>query len=715
MTATRLEVGWFGAGRWRWVWSALWLAGVSCTDPAPSPPGPVAPPFTMTVTCGTYNAGLTSARTLGVVFDPAPSAPVEVSLGVPEVSGMNLSSTMICPAGKRLCVGDFPEVPAWSAEGGGFAAIWWNTEVGGGKCSSADGALPQPEGHAEVVAGRLEVSWSAVPGAAAYQATFRDLGWEGGASHVSLGRMVTAGLQTFFELPPGGLPPLAVVELEAWATDPEADFTGEALPAGGAHRSMRAIPVIGAPWTLKQPSDFAAGSLKLQVPEGQRLAIVLMNLGGRGDVAGIGARDGAVASVQAVGTGPVAPPRVVRASGRAPVPEVRRNAAAVPAPGRSHLDAGAVYRSFCTFEGHEYETNRSDVLPRTVRRPATLRYETDRVLLYVDVADAAAFTLPELEALAAWWEVLEASALQTTGPLSDVDGNGRFIVLFTGALGSRSRGVGNIWDLDTPPAGLDCLDALQSNAADMIHVQPPRGLTDFAGNPLPSEAAWDVVKGNMAYALQRMADWEVLCGGCTRENDAHPLRMSLAESLAGAGYHAAPIRALDAPWLFGRASPAGGAGGYPSLLMFPYQITPENRAAAGSFIQYLADRLGSGFVTPFMRRATMLRHLETTSGLPLPIAYALWTGALVFSNEPFPHWEGFDYTGADWTPLHQKFQRFEYPPLPPGAPVPVTLRQNGFDVYVTGVAGPGGGTVTVTSAEAVRPYVSAIPFQGEFE
>ena len=304
MTATHHEGRWFGTGRWRWAWSALWLAGVSCTDPAPSTPGPVAPLVTMTVTCGTYNAGLTSSRMLGVVFDPAPSVPVEVSLGASGDTGvMNLSATMTCPAGRRLCLGPFPDVPAWNAGGAGIPAIWWSTEVAGGKCSSDVVALPQPEGRAEVVADRLEVSWGAVPGAAVYQATFRDLGLEPGAPQVLLDRKVTAGLQASFALPPGGVPPLAVVELEAWATDPEADFAGEALPAGGAHRSMRAIPVIGAPWTLKQPSDFAAGALTLEVQEGQRLAIVLLNQGGRVGVTGVEAKDRAAASLQAVGTG----------------------------------------------------------------------------------------------------------------------------------------------------------------------------------------------------------------------------------------------------------------------------------------------------------------------------------------------------------------------------------------------------------------------------
>jgi hypothetical protein len=129
-------------------------------------------------------------------------------------------------------------------------------------------------------------------------------------------------------------------------------------------------------------------------------------------------------------------------------------------------------------------------------------------------------------------------------------------------------------------------------------------------------------------------------------------------------------------------------------------------------MQYLADRLGPSFVTAFYPDGNTLAQLEAISGLPFPVAYGLWTSALLFSNEPANPWPVLDYTGAGWTPLHQKLQRFEYAPLDAGAAVPVTLRPNGFDVYVTGAADAGGGTVTVTSSAAVKPHVVAVPFTG---
>jgi hypothetical protein len=94
------------------------------------------------------------------------------------------------------------------------------------------------------------------------------------------------------------------------------------------------------------------------------------------------------------------------------------------------------------------------------------------------------------------------------------------------------------------------------------------------------------------------------------------------------------------------------------------------------------------------------------------VSFGLWTSARVFSNEPASPWRALDYTGSDWTPLHQKLQRFEYAGLDAGSPVPVALRAAGFDVYVTGAAGASGGTITITSNEAVKPYVAAVPFTG---
>ena len=337
-----------------------------------------------------------------------------------------------------------------------------------------------------------------------------------------------------------------------------------------------------------------------------------------------------------------------------------------------------------------------------VRRPASLALVTANALLYVDDQDASGFTSLDWQALGARWDAVQAAITSRSGPLPDVDANGRFILLFTSALGPLARSVANVYDLthqaDTAP---DCRGGpnTQSNHADMVHLHPPFGMEDEAGRPLDRDQSWAVVEREMARTLQRMVDWWRFAGplgnSYLRSTEITHARMGLAATLAGSGDHVPALRALSAPALFTRADPGGGFGGYPSLQMTPWRengedsgvaATPVKLAAADSFLLFLSDRLGPAFDERFFDQVVALRGLEDVSGIPFHLAYALWTGALLFSNEPASPWSGFDFTGPDWTPLHQKFQRFEYAPLEAGPAVPVTLRRNGFDVQVTGVA-----------------------------
>jgi hypothetical protein len=185
-------------------------------------------------------------------------------------------------------------------------------------------------------------------------------------------------------------------------------------------------------------------------------------------------------------------------------------------------------------------------------------------------------------------------------------------------------------------------------------------------------------------------------------------RAELASNLTGSGMNVALHRSFRSEF-FSRLS---ASGAYQTLRLLPWEPKNINYAASSLFLQYLADRLGPNFETAFFQEGNTLAQLEATSGLPFPVAYGLWTSALLFSNEPANPWPVLDYTGAGWTPLHQKLQRLDYAPLDVGAATSLTLRKNGFDVYVTGPAGAGGGTVTVTSGAAVKPYVVAVPFTG---
>jgi len=301
----------------------------------------------------------------------------------------------------------------------------------------------------------------------------------------------------------------------------------------------------------------------------------------------------------------------------------------------------------------------------------------------------------------------------TTGLFYVVDGNGKQIFFFSGALGPAGYVggfVGNdaIAALDTTP---QCTGT-HSNQADMMHLNTAMPIPDELGVPLSHDASLAIVSYIILHEFQHLVDQQRFCTGrasCHWADD--PLlegRAELAATLAGLG-----LCTPDYLWLRSEFFTRGVVGeGYPRLQLFPFQFRNSNYGSTGLFLQYLADRIGPAFVDPFFKEGNTLAQLEAISGLPFPVAYGLWTSALLFSNEPANPWPVLDYTGAAWTPLHQKARRFEYAPLSPGSTVPVTLRRNGFDVYVTGVAGPGGGTVTVTSSAHVRPHVVAVPFTG---
>jgi hypothetical protein len=566
--------------------------------------------------------------------------------------------------------------------------------------------LSQPEGTAVVESGQLKATWKAVPGAATYRATLRDLGPPGVGTQRVLGTVTTTGAQASFPLT-GAAPALGVVEVEAWATDPAVPPTG-GLESGAANRSIRAVPIVGAPWSLKQPSDFLAGSLTLPVPVGSQLAVVLLNVNGA---------DPAVATLRATGTGvtPHVAERVANregalaagAWGHVPVERVvgQLRAQEFLATPTAAAAAPPATTTFCT---SVYDSR--PVFVRKVRRPATLIRDTGSALLYVDDANASEFTPAIWDGLAASWEGSYALVTGLTGPPSDVDGNGRVTIFFTSAMGPAVGGYSG-GDFDALDGTPDCTGT-GANHADMIHVHSLVGGEDAAGTPISAVEVLPVKPSTMTHEFQHLVDQNRFClerSGCPWGDDwLLEGRAVLSESLAAGGFHVDAIR-RHIGQVFQHSGPGGG---HADLRLLPWEQEQVNYSASGTFLQYLVDRLGSGFVDEFYREGTTLAQLESISGLPFPVAFALWTGALVFSNEPASPWPVFDYTGADWTPLHQKFQRFEYAPLDVGATVTATLRTNGFDVFVTGPAGAGDGSVIVTSSEAVKPYVVAIPFTG---
>jgi hypothetical protein len=469
---------------------------------------------------------------------------------------------------------------------------------------------------------------------------------------------------------------------------------------------MRALPFGSAPWSLKLPSDFSGTTLTLPVPAGQRLAVTLLNIG---DV------DLSGATIEVTGTAaaaraPTAPPLAslgLASPGRwqplplpfRPPPD-RPWSSAAPEP-RLASTAGAALAStsFCTRAWGPT----GDYLG-FVRRHATLVRESATAAFYVDDANAAEYSAADWDTLVAAWETVYAQITNRTGPAPDVDGDGKMALFFTGAMGAGALANVTPWlELSARDTSPTC-SVSGGNAVDLINLHAPNGYPDPAGGNVPPEVVLSWMPYAMAHELNHLVDYQLFClsrADCGLEEWLSEGRAQLS----ALGFQIS----LGRNEIFQRSGPAGGYG---DLQLIPWGDSILAYAGVPSFLLYLVDRFGPAFRSTFVQEVNTLAQLEATSGLPFPVAYGLWTSALLFSNEPANPWPVLDYTGADWTPLHQKYQRFEYGPLSPGTAVPVTLRQNGFDVYVTGVADAGGGTVTITSSAAVKPHVVAVPFSG---
>jgi len=72
----------------------------------------------------------------------------------------------------------------------------------------------------------------------------------------------------------------------------------------------------------------------------------------------------------------------------------------------------------------------------------------------------------------------------------------------------------------------------------------------------------------------------------------------------------------------------------------------------------------------------------------------------------------FDYLGAGWSPLHVRLRHLDWQPLP-AVGADASLRTDGLAVLVTGPSAGGPATLTVRSAESVKPHVVVARFAGD--
>lgn len=454
---------------------------------------------------------------------------------------------------------------------------------------------------------------------------------------------------------------------------------------------------VAAPWQIFGPQDFRSGTLRADFPQlaaKERLGVLVVNSGGR---------DNAQASVEVEG---VAQEQAAAAHSSALRSEVAREpslhapeqavTSALAAPEPAALDA---HRTFCVVPGLDFS--------RHLRKAATRVALTEHGAFYVDDEDLSHYEAPFIDALAKTFEERVWPAdTSAFGAPTDVDHNGHLLVLLTHELGARHDGgwligyFGN-GDLlnardDSPGCSLG-----GSNHAEIVYLNDVQN--GGANGYSPQDLGATVYPATLAHEFQHLLNLGHRCveqrcasGEETWINEA---LSKVAEDLAGYGWNGTMGRAEGAAYL---SHGGGELRGYDGRSLTRWEGDPiGNYQGAHSFLRFFADRLGPSVVSSIEQGEGGTEGLEQALGRPLPRAMAEWATALLLSNE---HGAPFSFTGAAWSPLHQRLRQLE-------ARVPgeqATLRADGIAAYLSGPAGGGPARVTVRSGEEEPPFVVVV-------
>ena len=520
--------------------------------------------------------------------------------------------------------------------------------------------------RASAFADGVHVSWEPVAGAAAYRAQLFDLD-----SGAALSAPVTVASAS--AVVPGAFSRAAGVRVEARPSGRSGiGFVG-AGAAGGD----------GSAWQIFSPDDFRSGALHARfdsVGSGERLGVLLVNAGGP---------DRAQASVEIDGVAEEAAPavRFARAAARPQAVHVSE-----PSDVRSPADPEPILirRSFCVVPGLDFS--------RHLRKPATLAASSAHAELYIDDEDLPHYDASFAPALAQAFEQRVWPAVTGAfGAPTDVDGNGKLLVLLSHELGEHQNGgwlIGYFGNADLMRArddSRDCSDG-GSNHGEIVFLNDVQngaangwGASDLASNIYPA---------TLAHELQHLLNLghrcvERACDG-PEETWINEALSKVAEDLAGYGWSAGEGRSEGADYL-GQGD--GDLRGYTGRSLTLWESDPiGNYQGAHSFLRLFVDRLG-----PSMLGAIRGDTLEDALGRPLPRAMAEWATALLVSNEAGA---AYSFSGAPWSPLHERLRH-----LDTAGPGTLTLRADGIGAVMSGAGLDDAAEVIVRSDADVPPHV----------
>jgi hypothetical protein len=527
---------------------------------------------------------------------------------------------------------------------------------------------------ASAAGGVVDVRWSAAAGANSYRVQLVDLDTRKPLSQAVVVRDTHAALPGVFSQ-----------SLGVWVDAQPGERAVGLVSAGAAGGTADA-------WQIFGPQDFRDGALRADFPQlaqGERLGVLLLNADGRDEaqaqveVDGVAAPEIAPQRSSAL-LSTLSRPQALHAPSEAALP------AQVAATEPATLDA---HRSFCVVPGLDFSHH--------VRKPATLVGLTDHGAFYVDDEDLSHYEAPLVASLTQAFEdrVWPADTAAFGAP-TDVDANGRILVLLSHELGAHLNGgwlIGYFGNSDLVTARDPDCSGSGSNHAEIVFVNDVQN--GAANGWSAQDLASTVYPATLAHEIQHLLNLGHRCveRKCSGPEDTwiNEGLSKLAEDLAGYGWNSAIGRSEGAAYL-SRAE--GSLRGYDGRSLTQWEGDPiGNYQGAHSFVRFFADRLGPQAVSAIFSGAGGREGLEDALGRPLPRAMAEWASALLVSNEPGAE---FSYSGDGWSPLHQRLR-----PLDVRAPGSAVLRADGIAAVVSGAGLGGPARVTVRSAESVPPHV----------
>jgi len=544
----------------------------------------------------------------------------------------------------------------------------------------ACGAPPPPSNlRASARDGSVEVFWDAAP-FATYQVQLADL---------DTGKPLSAAVDV-----KGGHAVLPGAASGVWVDGfPGGRATG--LVSAGASGGTAAKWQIFAPW------DFRGGVLSATFAElapSERLGVLLVNFEGP---------DGAQAEVRVEGTAEAAVQasqanlivdRAAPSAGLHEVLRARESALALEVPAPAETATTASPGSFCVARGLDFSHH--------VRKPATLVVSTAAADLYVDDDDLGEYEGPELTALAQTFaSSVQPAVFSAFGSPSDVDGNGKVLVVLTHELGAHLNGgwlIGYFGNADLVHGRDETADCSGSgsNHGEIVYLNDP--LAGAANGYARQDLFQSVYPATLAHELQHLINFARRCvaRACNGAQEVwiNEALSKVAEDLAGFGWNSAGGRAEGTAYL---SRAAGQLRGYDGRSLTRWEGDPiGNYQGVHSFLRLFTDRFGMGVASRIAASRGGASGVEEALGLPMAFAMAQWATALLLSNE-----EGapYSFSGASWSPLHDRLRH-----LDTRAPGPLSLRGDGISAVLSGAGAGGPARVTVRSSAERVPYVVVV-------